>query len=115
MSFPQPFLSFPRRRESIVSMNQYYVYIMASKRNGTLYIGVTNDLVRRVYEHKNNLVPGFTSKHNVHSLVHYEAFGDVNEALLREKRIKKWNRQWKTNLIVKDNPEWNDLYSMIVS
>jgi len=96
-------------------MNQYYVYIMASKRNGTLYIGVTNDLARRVYEHKNNLIPGFTSIHNVYCLVYYEAFGDVNEALLREKRIKKWNRQWKINLIVKVNPEWNDLFNMIIS
>jgi len=95
-------------------MNQYYVYIMASKKNGTLYIGVTNDLTRRVYEHKNNLVPGFTSTYNVHDLVYYEICSDVNEALRREKRIKKWNRQWKTNLIVKVNPEWNDLYSMII-
>jgi len=94
-------------------MNQYYVYIMASKRNGTLYIGVTNDLTRRVYEHKNNLVPGFTSTYKVHKLVYYEIFSDVNEALLREKRIKKWNRQWKINWIEKANPEWNDLYSVI--
>ena len=87
----------------------YYVYILASKRNGTLYTGVTNNLEKRIYEHKNNLVKGFTKKYNVHKLVYYEETNDVNEALLYEKRIKKWNRAWKIRLIEKDNPEWKDL------
>ncbi|NHZ87083.1 MAG: GIY-YIG nuclease family protein [Planctomycetia bacterium] len=87
----------------------YYVYILASKRNGTLYTGVTNNLERRVYEHKNKLVKGFTKKYNVHKLVYYEETNEVNAALLYEKRIKKWNRAWKIRLIEKDNPEWKDL------
>ncbi len=90
-------------------MKAYFVYILASKKNGTLYIGVTNNLVRRVYEHKNNLNPGFTSKYNVHRLVYYEETQDVNTALNREKQLKKWRRRWKINLIEKENPEWNDL------
>lgn len=80
-------------------MKQYYVYILASKKNGTLYIGVTGDLVKRVYEHKQNEVAGFTKQYHVHNLVCYEIHKDVNEALLREKQMKKWNRQWKINLI----------------
>ena len=88
----------------------YYVYILASKRNGTLYIGVTNDLVRRVYEHKNDLVDGFAKKYAVHRLVYYERYEDVEETILREKRLKKWRRQWKVDLIEEENPEWKDLY-----
>ncbi|NLA40147.1 MAG: GIY-YIG nuclease family protein [Smithella sp.] len=95
-------------------MKQYYVYILASKKDGTLYIGVTGDLVKRVYEHKQNEVEGFTKKYNVHNLVYYEIYQDVNEAILREKQMKKWNRQWKINLIEKNNPGWNDLYKKIV-
>jgi len=95
-------------------MNDYYVYILASKRNGTLYIGVTNDLVRRVYEHKNNLVKGFTSKYNVHRLVYYEETNDIDVALNREKQLKKWRRKWKLELIEKMNPEWRDLYEEII-
>ena len=87
---------------------------MASKRNGTLYIGVTADLVKRVYEHKNNLVDGFTKKYNVHMLVYYQQFEDVETAILEEKRLKKWNRKWKIELIEKDNPDWRDLYKNIV-
>ena len=87
----------------------YYVYILARKRNGTLYIGVTNNLERRLYEHKNNLIEGFSKRYNVHKLVYYEETNDINEALLFEKRIKKWNRAWKIKLIKKDNPEWKDL------
>ncbi len=90
-------------------MRNYYVYILASKRNGTLYIGVTNDLVRRIYEHKQGFVPGFTKEHNVKILVHYESTENVDAAISREKVLKKWNREWKLNLIEKDNPEWKDL------
>lgn len=95
-------------------MKQYYVYILASKKNGTLYIGATGDLVKRVYEHKQNDVEGFTEQYNVHNLVYYEIYKDVNEAILREKRMKKWNRQWKINLIEKNNPQWVDLYKEII-
>jgi putative endonuclease len=87
----------------------YYVYILASNRNGTLYIGVTNDLERRLFEHKNNLVEGFTKKYSVHSLVYYEYTNDVNAALQREKQLKRWTRKWKIELIEKVNPEWRDL------
>jgi len=87
---------------------------MASKRNGTLYIGVTNDLVRRVYEHRNDFVEGFTQKYAVHLLVFYEIHNDINNAIQREKRLKKWNRAWKIELIEKENPEWNDLYDGLI-
>ncbi len=87
----------------------YYVYILASKRNGTLYTGVTNNLERRVYEHKNNIIKGFTKKYNVHNLVYFEETNNINDALEFEKRLKKWNRAWKIKLIEKDNPEWKDL------
>ncbi len=87
----------------------YYVYILASKKNGTLYTGVTNNLERRIYEHKNNMIKGFTQKYKVHKLVYFEETNDINEALLFEKRIKKWNRVWKIELIEIENPEWIDL------
>ena len=90
--------------------HDYFVYIMASKKKGTLYIGVTNDLVRRVFEHKNDLIEGFTKKYKVHALVDYEHTNDVHSAIEREKTIKKWNRQWKIDLVEKKNPDWNDLY-----
>lgn len=83
---------------------------MASKINGVLYIGVTNNLIRRVYEHKNDLVEGFTSRYKVHKLVYFEETSDINSAILREKQIKKWNRGWKIKMIEADNPGWNDLY-----
>jgi putative endonuclease len=86
------------------------VYILASCRNGTLYVGVTSDPVRRVWEHKQDLVEGFTKKYRVHRLVYVELHADMAEAILREKRIKKWNREWKIALIEKSNPEWNDLW-----
>ena len=89
----------------------YFVYILASRKNGTLYIGLTNDLLERVYQHKERLVPGFTRKYNVHVLVHYEKYSDIYSAIEREKRMKKWNRQWKINLIQSVNPDWNDLYN----
>jgi len=91
-------------------MRQYFVYILASKKSGTLYTGVTNDLIKRVYEHKNNLVEGFTKRYSVHNLVYYEIYGDIYDAIEREKRMKKWNREWKINLIKKMNPNWEDLY-----
>ena len=87
----------------------YYVYILASKRIGTLYIGFTSNLEKRVHEHKNNIVKGFTAKYNVHQLVYFEQTVDVNSALQREKQLKKWDRKWKLDLIEKMNPEWNDL------
>ena len=94
-------------------MKTYYVYILASKRNGTLYIGVTNDLIKRVYEHKNDLVEGFTERYSVHKLVYYEETNDINSALKREKQLKKWNRKWKLELIEKKNPDWKDLYETL--
>lgn len=93
---------------------QYYVYILASGRNGTLYIGVTSDLIRRVYEHKNNLVEGFTQKYDIHDLVYYEVTESVESAINREKQMKKWNRAWKIRVIEKNNPEWKDLYSGLI-
>ena len=95
-------------------MKTYYVYILASRKNGTLYIGVTNDLVRRVYEHKHDYVKGFTSRYGVHRLVYFEHTQSIDAALTREKELKKWRRQWKIDLIEKRNPEWSDLYGGIV-
>lgn len=95
-------------------MKTYYVYIMASKKKGTLYIGMTNDLVRRVYEHKNELIDGFTKKYNIKKLVYFESTTDVGEAILREKRMKKWRRQWKIDLIEKQNPRWEDLFNDLI-
>ena len=91
-------------------MKQYFVYILASKRNGTLYLGITSNLIKRVYEHKNNLIEGFTKKYNVHTLVYYETYNDIYDAIAREKSIKKWKRRWKIELIEKSNPKWEDLY-----
>ena len=91
-------------------MKSYYVYILASKRNGTLYIGITSDLRKRIYEHKNDLVEGFTKKYKIHNLVHYEQTTDAISAIQREKQLKKWNRAWKIRLIEENNPVWRDLY-----
>jgi len=88
----------------------YWVYILASRIGGTLYIGVTSDLIRRVYEHRSKVVPGFTRKYNVNRLVYYEQFGDVEFAIRREKRLKKWPRAWKIRLIEEANPDWHALY-----
>ena len=90
------------------------VYLLASKRNGTLYVGVTSDLVKRVWEHKDDLVAGFTSKYGVHLLVYYELHEDMLGAITREKRIKKWTRIWKLKLIERDNPEWKDLWAEVI-
>jgi len=96
-------------------MRQYYVYILASKRNGTLYIGVTGNLIKRVHEHKDYLIDGFTRKYKVHILVYYEIYRNIDDAILREKRMKKWKRQWKIELIEKDNPQWKDLCNDIIN
>ncbi|KIO50264.1 GIY-YIG nuclease family protein [Nitrosospira sp. NpAV] len=90
------------------------VCILASKRNGTLYIGVTSDLVKRVWEHKQNLGEGFTRKYGVHMLVYFEMHHEMTEAIWREKQLKKWNRPWKIELIEKTNPGWRDLWQEIV-
>jgi putative endonuclease len=95
-------------------MKQPAVYILASKRNGTLYIGVTSDLVQRVWQHKNDVAEGFTKKYGVHMLVWYELHEDMDNAIVREKRLKKWNRAWKLRLIEEMNPEWKDLYESII-
>ena len=93
----------------------YYVYILASKIGGTLYIGVTNDLVRRIFEHKSNFVDGFTKKYGVKRLVYFEQYDDIENAIRREKRLKQWNRAWKVRLIESVNPNWDDLYPGIAS
>ena len=90
------------------------VYMLASERNGTLYIGVTSDLVNRCWEHKSDLVDGFTKKYEVHHLVYYELHEDMTAAILREKQLKKWRREWKLRLIEEQNPQWNDLWDEIV-
>ena len=93
---------------------QFFVYILASKRNGTLYTGITSDLVKRVWQHKNNSLSGFTKKYNVKILVYYEICNDAESAITREKRIKKWRRAWKLKLIEEKNPHWQDLYDEII-
>jgi len=90
-------------------MKSYYVYILTNQKRGTLYIGVTNDLIRRMEEHKTKEVDGFTEKYNVSKLVYFESTEDVESAISREKILKHWNREWKINLIEKENPEWKDL------
>lgn len=90
------------------------VYILASQKNGTLYLGVTSNLVQRVWQHKNNEVEGFTKKYQIHQLVYFEQHETMESAIIREKRLKKWKREWKINLIEKENPEWHDLWSSIV-
>jgi putative endonuclease len=88
----------------------YWVYILASRRHGTLYVGITSDLSGRVYEHKAGITPGFTTKYGVRNLVYYEMHGIVEKAIKREKQLKRWRRDWKINLIERDNPRWVDLY-----
>jgi putative endonuclease len=90
-----------------------YVYILASRKSGTLYIGVTNDLVRRCHEHREGLAEGFTRRYGVKQLVHFESFDDIRTAIQREKSLKRWSRQWKLALIDKNNPEWRDLFLTI--
>ena len=91
----------------------YYVYILASSRNGTLYVGLTNDLARRVYEHKQGLADGFTKRHGVKTLVYVEAHQNIDDTRTRENRLKRWRRGWKLALIERDNPDWRDLYEML--
>ena len=95
-------------------MKQPVVYILASRRNGTLYIGVTSNLVQRTWQHKNNVIAGFTEKYRVHLLVYFELHNEMSEAIRREKQLKKWNRKWKLRLIEEGNPDWRDLYEEIV-
>jgi putative endonuclease len=96
-------------------MQVYYVYILASGRNGTLYVGVTNDLQRRVYEHKQGLFDGFTKKHHTQLLVYFEESNDIQAALAREKQLKRWHRDWKLQLIEKNNLQWEDLSEKLFS
>ena len=97
-----------------MAKKQPAVYILASERNGTLYVGVTSDLVKRIWEHKQDLVEGFTKEYGVHTLAYFELHDEMAEAIQREKQIKKWNRDWKKRLIEQQNPYWNDLWSEIV-
>jgi len=90
------------------------IYLLASQRLGTLYIGVTSDLVKRAWEHKNDVVPGFTQRYGVHRLVYFELHNEMPAAITREKQLKKWNRAWKIELIEKNNPEWKDLWPTIL-
>ena len=92
----------------------YFVYIMASSRNGTLYVGVTNDVMRRSWQHKSDLHKGFTKKYGVHTLVWFELHSSINEAIAREKQLKKWNRAWKIKLIERTNSGWNDIYARLL-
>ncbi|MFM8342013.1 MAG: GIY-YIG nuclease family protein [Methylomonas sp.] len=95
-------------------MKKPTVYILASKRNGTLYIGVTSNLIQRIWQHKNDLTLGFTQKYHVHQLVYYEQYQDMTAAISREKQLKKWHRAWKIELIEKTNPQWRDLWLDII-
>ncbi len=95
-------------------MKSCFVYILASKKNGTLYIGVTSDLTKRVWQHKNKASDGFTANYDVGKLVYFEETSDILSAITREKQLKKWNRAWKIRLIEENNPRWEDLYSSIV-
>lgn len=95
-------------------MKEYYIYILTNKKNGTLYIGVTSNLVKRVFEHKSKYIEGFTKKYNLDKLVFYEKTNSVESAITREKQMKKWKREYKLNAINKLNPEWKDLYKEII-
>jgi putative endonuclease len=101
------------RRPSMSNECYYWVYILASKIGGSVYVGVTNNLVRRIYEHRSGLVPGFTKQYGIHRLVYFEQHTDIEAAIRREKRLKKWNRAWKVRLIETLNPNWDDLYPQI--
>ena len=92
----------------------YYVYILTNINNEVLYVGITSNLIQRTYQHKNKLIKGFSEKYNIHKLVHFEVYSDIADALIREKRIKKWNRSWKNKLIEQSNPDWVDLYPTIL-
>lgn len=94
-------------------MTDYYVYIASSQRNGTLYVGVTNNLIRRIFEHKSKLMEGFCNKYNIANLVYFEVHNSIREAIIREKQIKKWHRPWKIKLIEENNPTWEDLFEKL--
>ena len=94
---------------------QIAVYILASKRNGTLYVGVTSNLVQRIWQHRNNLAEGFTRRYQVHQLVCYELYEDIRVAINRERQLKNWKRRWKLELIEKSNPDWTDLWEEIIA
>ena len=96
-------------------MRQFYVYILASRPGGAIYVGVTNNLVRRVYEHRNGLVEGHTKRYHIHQLVYFEEFSTARDAIQREKNMKHWPRAWKTRLIAQKNPTWRDLFDEIAS
>ena len=96
-------------------MKSYYLYILASNRNGTLYIGVTSDLIKRLQQHKIKITDGFSKKYDVSKLVHYEQTGSILSAIAREKTLKKWKRAWKIKLIEQNNPNWDDLYFKLIS
>jgi putative endonuclease len=98
----------------IQAVKQPCVYLLASRRNGTLYVGVTSDIIKRIWEHKNDIVEGFTKRYVVHTLVWYEMHENMESAILREKTVKGWKRQWKLELIEKGNPEWADLYDTLI-
>jgi putative endonuclease len=100
--------------ESQIMGRYYFVYILANKKRGTLYVGITNNLMKRVWEHKEKEIEGFTKKYKIDKLVYYEIFQDPETAIKREKRLKFYKRQWKINLIEKSNPDWKDLYSELV-
>jgi putative endonuclease len=95
-------------------MRAYYIYIITNKYNGTLYIGVTSDLKKRIWEHKNKVMKGFSAKYNVNQLVYFEEYDDINSAIYREKCLKEWKREKKLNLITENNPDWNDLYEELI-
>ncbi len=94
---------------------QYYVYILASRPNGALYVGVTSDLIKRVYQHREGMVEGHTRTYNIHQLVYYETYGHIDDAILREKRLKKWTRAMKNDLISQGNPMWEDMYPSLAT
>ena len=95
-------------------MKAGYLYILASSKNGILYVGVTSNLIKRIYQHKEKLIEGFTEKHNISRLVYYEQFNNIETAIIREKNIKHWKRSWKVRTIEQFNPEWKDLYKNII-
>lgn len=95
-------------------MKDFYIYILASQRNGTLYVGVTSNLIRRIWEHKEGIIEGFTKKYSIKNLVYYEQHGTAESAIRREKRLKEWKREWKLKLIEKFNLTWSDLYKNIL-
>ncbi|MEY4463960.1 MAG: hypothetical protein RLZZ81_931 [Pseudomonadota bacterium] len=95
-------------------MKEYYVYILSNKCDGTLYIGVTSDIIKRVWQHKQRIIKGFTTKYNLDKLVYFEQFNDINLAISREKRLKEYKRKWKLDLVETNNPNWHDLYEDII-